>query len=287
MKTIAAAVMLLLLGESATAQVFIGGVPRPGGFSHYRVTGFATGGTAYPWPVRPWGYVAPLPLVIVVPQPIFVLPVLELPTPREPDPQPAVRPAANWHVIRPDKVPAFPIVARPDVNAAMPAAIGDRNANPVLEAARQVQLAQTAFAADEYGRAIERLTEAIKARPTEPLSHFLLAQVRIARGEYAEAMMALRDGLKLTPEWPASAFTPKPLYAGKPAKFDDHLRELRAAVAERPDDATLQFLLAHELWFTGGRDEATKLFRRLLPQVKEKSLVESYLNAGDGRVVQK
>ncbi|QEL19036.1 tetratricopeptide repeat protein [Limnoglobus roseus] len=288
MRWIAVPLTFFLFGLPATAQVFVGGIPRPAGFPHYRVTGFATGSPIYPWAVRPWGFFAPVP-ILIVPQPVLIVPVANgLPGLIAPEPPPAeVRPAANWLVIRPEKVPAFPIVARPDLNpAAPPAAAGDRNANPKLEAARQLRLAQAAFTADEYGRAVERLNEAIKVRPDEPLSYFLLAQVRFARGEYAEAVAGIHDGLKLAPDWPASAFTPKPLYA-VPAKFDAHLNDLRAAIADQPDDVTLQFLLAHQLWFTGGRDEARKIFRRLLPLLKEKTLVEAYLNVADARLVKK
>lgn len=301
MRFITAVAVVAACQEMAHAQVIVaggfgpkGGVAFSVGGPRFHGTGFCTNPFAgcNPYAFSPWGFYAPSPLVVVVPQPLFVLPrgydlqgFDDRPA-RPVEPRPALN-LKNWHVIRPDKQPAFPVVARPAVPAVPPVGVEERDPNPVREAARQVRLAQAAFAADEYGRAVERLEESIKARPDEPLTHFLLAQVRFARGEYAEAAAAIRDGLKLAPDWPASAFSPKPLYAANPARFDEQLADLRAAAADQPGDVTVQFVLAYQLWFKGDRDEAAKLFRKLAPQVKEKAMVEAFLNVADVRLVKK
>lgn len=295
MRLTIAAVALVLAARPASAQVIpAGGFARQAAFGfshtghHVRAGGFAAYGYAGgAVAVRPWGWFA-APVVVVPPPLVVLVPAYDLqgyvePPPRTPEPD-----RARWHVIRPLKQPAFPLVARPDlIHGAPPAAAGERKPNPKDEAARQVRLAQAAFAAEEYGRAVERLDEAIKAQPKEPLPRFLLAQVRFARGEYAEAVAAVRDGLALAPDWPATDFTPKPLYAGAPARFDEQLKDLRRAAADRPDDVTVQFLLGYQLWFNGERGEATRLFRRLAPAVKERNLIDAFLDVAVGRVVRK
>lgn len=295
MRIILTAALLVLAARPVAAQVIVaGGFSRQAAFAfshsghHVRAGGFVgygyAGGAVA---VRPWGYYsAP---ILVVPQPVLVFsPNYDLQgyiEPASPAPDPA---PAKWLVIRPLKQPAFPLVARPDlIPGAPPAAVGERKPNPKEEAARQIKLAQAAFANEEYGRAVERLEEAIKVQPKEPLPRFLLAQVRFARGEYAEAVAAIRDGLALAPDWPASEFTPKPLYAAVPVRFDEQLKELHKASADRPDDVTLQFLLAYQLWFNGDRGEATRMFRRLAPAVKERNLIETFLDVAVGRVVKK
>jgi tetratricopeptide (TPR) repeat protein len=298
MRFIVAVAAVAACQASADAQVVVaggfgpkGGVAFSVGGPRFHGTGFCTNPFAGcgPYAFSPWGFYAPSPLVVVVPQPVIVLPRgydlhgFDDGPPRPVEPRPPVN-LKNWHVIQPKKPPEFPVVARPPVPNLPP---DEREADPRREAARQVRVAQAAFAADEYGRAVERLDAAIRLTPNEPLPHFLLAQVRFARGEYAEAAAAIRDGLKLAPDWPASAFSPKPLYAANPARFDEQLAELRAAAAVQPGDVTVQFVLAYQLWFKGDRDEAAKLFRTLAPKVKEKAMVEAFLNVADVRLVKK
>ena len=292
MRRLVSLAALVLISQSLPAQIVVqSGYGFSFGGPRFRVGGFATGSTTYApcfTPTfRPWGLYSPAPLIVVVPQPIFVVPAhYNLQGFDEP---PAPKPPANparWHVLRPVNAPAFPVVPRPLLIPMAPiAAIEDRQPDANRESARQVRLAQAAFAADEYGRAAERLAEAIKLKPDEPLPHFLLAQVRFARGEYAESVAAIRDGLKLAPDWPASAFTPKPLYAANPGAFEEQLNELKAAAAKSPDEVTLQFVLAYQLWFAGDRDAATKIFHKLAPVVKDKSIVEAFLNVAVGRLV--
>lgn len=294
MRRLVSLAAIVMVAQSLPAQVIVqSGYGFSFGGPRFRVSGFTTGSTTvvpgFSPTFRPWGLYAPAPLIVVVPQPIFVVPAQynlqgfdETPAPK-----PRVNPA-EWHVLRPVNVPAFPAVPRPALIPMAPiAAIEDRQPDANRESARQVRLAQAAFAADEYGRAAERLTEAIKLKPDEPLPYFLLAQVRFARGEYAESVTAIRDGLKLAPDWPASAFTPKPLYAARPGAFEEQLNELKAVAANSPDDVTVQFALAYQLWVTGDRDAATKIFRRLAPVVKDKSAVEAFLNVAVARQVKR
>ena len=71
-------------------------------------------------------------------------------------------------------------------------------------------------------------------------------------------------------------FRSKALY-GKPEQFEAQLAELRKATVANPTQASLQFLLAHQLWFSGERPEATKLFQDLAGRLKDPSAVEPFL----------
>ncbi len=290
--------LILLAAPTASAQVIVSsGFGFSFGGPRARITGFVASqsfaapcfGPTY----RPWAPYAPVPLVVIVPQPIYVVPAYDLQgfaerfaeRPAEPAPRPN---PARWHVVRPANEPPFPAVPRPALNPAAPvAALGDRLPDANRESARQVKLAQAAFAVGEYGRAAERLAEASRLKPDEPLPYFLQVQVRLARGEYSEAVAAIRDGLKLAPDWPASGFTAKPLYAGDPAAFEAHVAELKAAVDRDPNDATAKFLLAYQLWFRGARDDATKLFQQLAPIVKDRAMVEAFLTVAAARLVKR
>jgi predicted Zn-dependent protease len=154
---------------------------------------------------------------------------------------------------------------------------------PKPRAAFEVTQAKAAFAAGEYGRAAERLADAIAASPEEPLAYFLLAQARTARGEYAAAVAAIRDGMRRAPDWPATTFRLKELYGPNAAAFDEHLAELKQAAAAAPTDPTLGFLLGYHLWFLGEKAEAVRLFKRSSRQVKDRGLIEHYLAEAEGK----
>jgi Tfp pilus assembly protein PilF len=129
------------------------------------------------------------------------------------------------------------------------------------EAARLVRLARTAFAGGDYGRAAEHFERAISADPTDAAAYFWLAQAKFASGHYAEAVARIREGLARDPRWPGTAFDPAALYGDRPERFVVHLLALRKAVTDNPNQATLEFLLGYELWFSGEKAEADKLFR--------------------------
>lgn len=291
-----------------------------------RVTGFASRSVFAP-PVLPppgfgfgWGFndpfFAPPPAVIVVPPPVIVFSNNAPPPipPAEPEAKNAGNPLppnakpGDYLVITPKGAAQFaggvpvPLKAPPPPAGAAvpnrpafdpfaapanPGNVEKVEADPTAECARLVRLARGAFAGEEYGRAVDQLNRAIKAKPAEPLPYFLKAQVRFAAGEYADAVAAIRDGMKIAPDWPASGFRPRELYGDQPEKFDLHLAELRKAVAANPDEPTLEFLLGYELWFTGDRPAAVKLFRTATKRLKDNGIVERFLLEADGKVVRR
>ena len=152
-------------------------------------------------------------------------------------------------------------------------------ADPKLRAAYEITQAKEAFVAGQYGRALERLADAVMAEPTNPRPHFLIAQCRVARSEYAEAVAAIRDGMTLAPDWPTKAFELREFYGLAAPAFDEHLTELKAAAKADPGDATLAFLVGYHLWFLGDKPEAEKLFRDAVKQVRDTMVIDAFLKA--------
>jgi Flp pilus assembly protein TadD len=164
--------------------------------------------------------------------------------------EPAPRPIA--------KAPKLgPAPKRADV-AIVPEIARPRAANRA-DADRLVETGRTAFADGQYGRALERFRRAAEITPNEPSAHYLVSQAHFALGKYREAVAAIAAGMALRADWSEARFHSRDLYGPKPANFDLHLADLRRAVEMFPEDATLLFLLGHQLWFDGKHGEAKPL----------------------------
>ena len=177
--------------------------------------------------------------------------------------------AGDWLVIAPQKGGTIPAVTRvapvPPIPVApfvapVPVNVEKPEADPKLEAARLVKLGRASFANGNYGRAAEYFTRAIESDP-EAQTYFLLGQAKFAAGQYADAVARIRDGLALDPNWPASGFNPADLYGAEAVRFAAHLAALKKTLNENPNQAMLEFLLGYQLWFSGNKAEAEKLFR--------------------------
>lgn len=282
-----------------------------GGWSGYAVPGYGypvVPGYAVPgyswgapyWVAAPGWWQAPVivapppPTVFVLQQPVVVRQPVVVPLEAF-DPPPREDPRAAARVDA--KVRAGELMAiRPKANAVRPAAAVEpvpppvpRRPEPVVpnepkaRAAFEVARAREAFEVGEYGRAAERLADAIAADPAAPLPYFLLAQARTARGEYAEAVAAVRDGMRRAPDWPASGFNLKAVYGPTAAAFDRHLAELREAADADPDDPAVGFLLGYHQWFLGDKIEAVKRFRKATRQARDNGIIERFLVEADGK----
>ncbi len=130
------------------------------------------------------------------------------------------------------------------------------------DADRAVEAGRKAFVDGQYGRAAELFLRAAEIAPNEASIQFLMAQAYFALGKYREAVSAITAGIAVRPDWADARFESRDPYGKKPALFDDHLAALRKAVAAFPDDATLAFLLGHELWFDGKVDEARTVLHK-------------------------
>jgi hypothetical protein len=234
-------------------------------------------------PFAPPAVAVPVPVVVPVPAPVIDWggERSERPSPEpignappRPDPPPVLRPVGDFIVIAPRREETVPPVERvepPPIPLPLPPPDPFRRpppvkaeaveADPLKEAYRLVRLGREAFMAGEFGRAAEQFEQAIRLKPAEAWPHFLLAQAQFAAGLYTDAVRAIQAGLDRDPTWPTAPFDPARLYGEKPERFVLHLMALKKALADNPGNATLEFLLGYQLWFSGEKDEATKLFR--------------------------
>lgn len=169
--------------------------------------------------------------------------------------------------------PLPPPVALPDPPK-VPNALGRADADRVAEAGRK------AFADGQYGRALELFRRAAEITPNEPSAHYLVSQALFALGKYREAVAAIATGVATRADWSDARFASRDLYWKKPEVFDDHLKALQQAVAEFPQDATLTFLLGHQLWFDGKKDEAKRLILKARQLGKEQTPAEAFRVGG-------
>lgn len=240
------------------APVGFGG-PFPGGWGP-GFGGFVPAAVAVPVPV-------PIPVVVGnVPDPNLE-PAPVLPRNNGLFPQ-GVRPE-DFLVIAPRRaaVPEVPRVAdvRPPVIMfdpfKMPVRVEEPEADPKRESARLMKLGRASFAAGDFGRAAEYFERAATADPGEALPYFLQAQAHFASGQYADAAARIRNGLARDPTWPGATFSPVELYGGRPELFTKHLADLKKALTDNPRQVALEFVLGYQLWFSGEKVEADRLFR--------------------------
>ena len=241
-------------------------------------------------PVVPWGYSwGWSSTVVVVPAPVVYVPVPRFPFVEE---QPkdysngldleAMRAKATKAVESGEFIviaPGGKGVAKP------PKPIVPEEAKPAIAKPIETPFeklnreAVEAFQKSELGRATDRFLALIELEPNRPKLHFQLAQVRSARGQYAEAIAAIRSGMVLAPDWPSTPFRLAEIYGPNSEAFVQDSKELKAALAAKPGDAGLKFLIGYEKWFSGDRDGARELFRQAANGVKDPAMIERFLNA--------
>ena len=151
-----------------------------------------------------------------------------------------------------------------------PAPLGRADADHIAEAGRK------AFAGGQYGRALELFRRAATITPNEPSAHYLISQALFALGKYRESVAAIATGMALRADWSEARFVARDLYGRKPEAFDDQLQSLRQAVDQFPADATLLFLLGHQLWFDGKREEAKALISKARMFGKDATPAEAF-----------
>src|SRR5579883_565795 len=220
------------------------------------------------------------PQVVAVPVPVvvggnFPDPDATAVGPAPPPDDRALLPKGNYLVISPKgettNPPVLRVAAKPKLPGPVlvfdpfkvPAKVTAEVAevDPKKEVARLIKLGRTSFAAGDYGRAAENFERAITADPDEAKTYFLLGQAKFAAGQYAEAVARIRAGLARDIKWPNTAFDPTELYGERPERFVLHLLALKKALNENPNEATLEFLVGYQLWFSGDKIEADKFFR--------------------------
>lgn len=150
------------------------------------------------------------------------------------------------------KVVEAPVAPAPKLEMPKPA----EKLNGAELARRSIEAGKTAFSNGEFGRAVELFRNAVNQNGHDPLGYFLLAEGQFSIGKYREAVASISAGMTLKGDWSSAKFDPRKLYGKEQQLFDEHVKQLRAALVEYRDDPTLSFLLGHQLWFDGKKDEA-------------------------------
>lgn len=208
-----------------------------------------------PWVVERNGLAKAPPMKAVPPA---VAAVKKVPPP-EPEPEPIVKPTVTFNLgsdLPPPK------------------------ADPTEECQRLTSLGLAAFRGGDFGWAVKWLTQAIDVDPSQPRGYFLLAQANYALGKYQAAVEAIENGLKRQMDWPASPFQlKKELYQGQEDEWILQRKWLEEARSRRPNDPSLMFLQAYQLWFDGQRPEAAKLFREARNLAADPFFIDQFLRA--------
>ncbi len=150
-------------------------------------------------------------------------------------------------------------------------------ANPIEESKRLQQLGLDAFEEHQFGKALERLKQAVRIAPDQGDNYFLLAEAQFACEKYREAVATINKGLKVQKNWPKTRFSPRQLYGVQQFVFEDQLMALEKLVKESPKDSILEFLYAYHLWFEGKQKEAKVHFEKLISQNKDDENVLYFL----------
>jgi Tetratricopeptide repeat len=188
-------------------------------------------------------------------QPIIIQNIIQTPPPI-----PVVTGPVREPLIPAEFDPPKPAVVKVKAPARLPPRVEveepPRRAPGRADADRIVEAGRKAFAEDQYGRALELFRKAAEITPNEPSAHYLVSQAYFALGKYREAVAAIAAGMARRADWSEARFNSRDLYWKTPAIFDEHLAALRQAATAFPDDPALAFLLGHQLWFDGKREEA-------------------------------
>jgi tetratricopeptide (TPR) repeat protein len=134
--------------------------------------------------------------------------------------------------------------------------------------AQYLQRANLAEAQDAYTAAVDCMNE-LAGQPiaempmTARYAPLGLANVLVAQKKYKDASAMILKGLDLIPQWPQSTRDLRTDF-GDPSNFATIMTNLTAAADQAPNDASLQFLLGYEYFFSGSPDPARQQFLKTL-----------------------
>jgi len=107
------------------------------------------------------------------------------------------------------------------------------------------------------GQSLELIPVGVRFAP------LALANALFAQKQYKPAADAVANGLRALPEWPAITLDLRSLHHD-PAEYESLIEDLQAKIKATPDDASLQFLLGYEYFFTGKKTAAREQFEQTL-----------------------
>jgi tetratricopeptide (TPR) repeat protein len=125
--------------------------------------------------------------------------------------------------------------------------------------------ARAAFKVGDYRTALLKTEAALKDFPNDPVLHEFRALVLFALGQYRQASAVIHSLLASGPGWDWTTLSS--LYADT-STYSEQLGVLEKAATDKPDDPSLQFLLAYHYTTVGdtaGAKAALTRARKLLP----------------------
>ncbi len=119
------------------------------------------------------------------------------------------------------------------------------------------------FHAGEFTAAEREFATAAERFPDEPIPRLARGHTLFAMQDYVAASRSIQEGIHLKPDWSRTRVFLPGFFTDR-GDFERAFHGLAEAVKADADDTDLLFLLAYSLHFSGAREEAQALFRRLL-----------------------
>jgi Tetratricopeptide repeat len=200
-------------------------------------------------------------------------------------------PAAGEKKAMPEPAPKLP-APKPEVPKPEPPKVPPEDdllkprPGAVEESQRLAELGIRAFRGGDYGLALWRFRQARDVDPNHAQAYFLMGQAHLAVGQHREAVAAIQDGLRLQPDWPLSKYRPQlDLYRDNPDDWREHQRRLDEGLRRTPDDPSLLFLYAYNLWFGGQRALAAEWFFKARARTADPRWIDLFLKHAPPPVV--
>ncbi|MBA4189813.1 MAG: hypothetical protein C0467_17665 [Planctomycetaceae bacterium] len=163
-------------------------------------------------------------------------------------------------------VPVYENYSQPIVNVVQALPESGQEPPPMPETSAQAfDAAQAAFKRGDYKTALTKSELALKDFPGDPVLHEFRALVLFALGQYRQSSAAIHALLASGPGWDWT--TMSSLYPDTDT-YSNQLASLQKAATAKPDDPSLQFLLAYHYMTVGdptsAKDALTQA-KKLLP----------------------
>ena len=154
------------------------------------------------------------------------------------------------------------------VAAAQAPAAPPKLSNPTARARawKFVEYGDRHFKRGDYRKAAERYRKAESQASEIADIYFRQGFAEMGAERYPDAVAAISKGLELKPDWPNSGFVLEELYPTAEAKREV-FRQLHSHVAQNPNDADAQYMLAVLQHFDGQSEAAELRFRRVVDLV--------------------
>ncbi len=105
-----------------------------------------------------------------------------------------------------------------------------------------------------------------------------LANALFAQQKFGDASSAILKGLNYVPKWPTVTIDLRSFHHD-PAEYEAVLSTLENRAKDDPGNASLQFLLGYEYWFTGRRIDAKIAFEHTLKIEPQHAGAKRFINA--------